>query len=307
MLAANVASEQQSPSRTAVAAAAANITGFIFLEKGNHVVVLGWWNGTRDVLIERADGSRGVRPFRGLRKPCEDPYLVALEAERRADLLRREAGLPPAITFAEADGGDGPVRRGPKATHPERAALSTFWDIGQLRGISLILAPGDLPPEERELILASLPAELRGDFRSIFGRHRRYGRRQTLSRVEANELVKGVDYLRDLLNEMPDRQAWTAEEMSKFDRVVELHSAALGPSIARKIDSDGLVTRDIHVLEGPKAPAYVRGLWKRLDEWGAARHEVTLPTFRSWRTKLRKAGLLGTPPPRGRAKRVRDN
>jgi acetyl esterase len=289
------------------AAAAANITGFIFLEKGHRVVVLGWWNGTRDVLIERAEGSRVVRPFRGLRKPREDPYRVALEAERRADLLRAEAGLPPAITFA-VPAGEGPVRRGPKARHPERAALSTFWDIGQLRRLSLILAHGDLPSEEREAILASLPAELQEDFRSIMGRHRRYGRRQTLSRAAVNELVKGIAYCRDLLNREPaDRLALTPKEMSEFDYVVKLHSVALGPSIAGTIDSDGLATRDIPVLEGPAAPAYVRGLWKRLDSWGAASHEVTLPTFRSWRTKLRKAGLLGTPPPRGRAKRVRDN
>jgi acetyl esterase len=290
MLAANAASEQKSSPRAAVGAAA-NVTGFIFLEKGNHVVALGWWNGTRDVLIERAEGSRVVRPFRGLRKPCEDPYLVALEAERRADLLRREAGLPPAITFAEADGGDGPVRRGPKTTHPECAALSTFWNIGQLCRISLILAHGDLPPEECEMILASLPAELREDFRLIIWRHRRYGRRQTLSRAAVNELVRGVDYIRDLRNRKPDSDTWTREEWGEQDYVVELTAA-----------------RNIPVtLEGSERPAYVRGLWKRLDEWGAARHRVTLPTFRSWRTKLRKAGLLATPPPRGRAKRVRDN
>jgi hypothetical protein len=291
MLAANVASEQQSPSRAAVAAAASNITGFIFLEKGNHVVVLGWWNGTRDVLIERADGSRGVRPFRGLRKPLpRDPYRVALDAELRADLLRVEAGVPPALPFAATVGED-PVRRGPKARHPERAALPTFWAIGQLRRISLILAHGDLPPEEREMILASLPADLREDFRLIIWRHRRYGRRQTLSRAAVNELVRGIDYIRDLQNRKPDSDTWTREEWGEQDYVVELIAA-----------------RNIPVtLEGSERPAYVRGLWERLDEWGAARHGVTLSTFRSWRTKLRKAGLLGTPPPRGRAKRVRDN
>jgi hypothetical protein len=80
-------------------------------------------------------------------KPREDPYRAALEAERRADLLRAEAGLPPAITSAEADGTDGPVRRGPKARHPERAALPSFWNIGQLRRISLILAHRDLRPK----------------------------------------------------------------------------------------------------------------------------------------------------------------
>jgi hypothetical protein len=118
-------------------------------------------------------------------------------------------------------------------------------------------------------------------------------------------LVKGIAYCRDLLNRKP-RQAWTPEEMSEFDYVVDLLRAEWGPSKVDKVDSEGLVTGDIYVLEGPAAPGYVRGLEKRLDEWGAARHGVTLATFRSWRTKLRKAGLLGTPPPRGRAKRVRD-
>jgi acetyl esterase len=98
--------------------AEASITGFIFLEKGNHVAVLGWWNGTRDVLIERADGSRVVRPFRGLRKPLpQDPYRAALEAELRADLLRAEAGVPPARRFAVEDG-EGVVRSGSRWSAP---------------------------------------------------------------------------------------------------------------------------------------------------------------------------------------------
>jgi hypothetical protein len=42
----------------------------------------------------------------------------------------------------------------------------------RLNRISLVLAHGDLPPEEREPILATLPAELRGNFRSIIWRHR---------------------------------------------------------------------------------------------------------------------------------------
>jgi hypothetical protein len=298
-------SERQHARREAAAGAEANITGFIFLENGNHVVVLGWWNGIREVLIERADGSRVVRPFRGLRKPPEDPYRAALEAELRADLLRAQAGLPAATTFAKADG-EGLVRRGPKARHPERAAFLTFLDIDQLGRISLVLARGGLSPEERELILASLPAELRENFRSIVGRHRRYGRRRKLSREAVKELVKGVDYLRNLLKRKPDSDAWARGEWEVRDHVVELSLAAFGPSIAGKINSDRLATRD-HVLEGPVAPGYVRGIPRRLDEWGAARLETTLATFRSWRTKLRKDGFLCTPPPRGQAKRVRDN
>lgn len=41
-----------------------------YLERGEPVrVLIGWrGKGPRNVLIERADGSRVVRPFRGLRK-----------------------------------------------------------------------------------------------------------------------------------------------------------------------------------------------------------------------------------------------
>jgi len=65
------------------------VTGRTYLERGEPVVVLIRWvtvppsaagviwhrpprrNGPRTVLIERADGSLVVRPFRGLRK-CRD-------------------------------------------------------------------------------------------------------------------------------------------------------------------------------------------------------------------------------------------
>lgn len=46
--------------------------GKTYLERGKPVVVLVRWAGTggpRNVLIERADGERVVRPFRGLRVP----------------------------------------------------------------------------------------------------------------------------------------------------------------------------------------------------------------------------------------------
>jgi hypothetical protein len=48
------------------------ITGRTYLERGHPVQVLIRWGpggGPRNVLIERADGSRVVRPFRGLRRP----------------------------------------------------------------------------------------------------------------------------------------------------------------------------------------------------------------------------------------------
>jgi acetyl esterase len=48
------------------------ITGTIYLERGEPVRVITRWGpggGPRNVLVERADGSRVVRPFRGLRRP----------------------------------------------------------------------------------------------------------------------------------------------------------------------------------------------------------------------------------------------
>jgi acetyl esterase len=45
--------------------------GKIYLERGKPVTVLVRWKGKgkRNVLIQREDGSKVVRPFRGLRKP----------------------------------------------------------------------------------------------------------------------------------------------------------------------------------------------------------------------------------------------
>ncbi len=45
--------------------------GKTYLERGKPVTVLVRWNGKgpRNVLIQREDGSKIVRPFRGLRKP----------------------------------------------------------------------------------------------------------------------------------------------------------------------------------------------------------------------------------------------
>jgi hypothetical protein len=48
------------------------IVGRTYLERGKPVTVLIQWGpggGPRNVLIERGDGSRTVRPFRGLRRP----------------------------------------------------------------------------------------------------------------------------------------------------------------------------------------------------------------------------------------------
>ena len=42
----------------------------IYYERGQPVQVITWWagRGPRNVLIERRDGTRVVRPFRGLRR-----------------------------------------------------------------------------------------------------------------------------------------------------------------------------------------------------------------------------------------------
>lgn len=49
----------------------AGVIGRTYLERGSPVVVLIRWTGKgpRNVLIQRADGSLVVRPFRGLRRP----------------------------------------------------------------------------------------------------------------------------------------------------------------------------------------------------------------------------------------------
>jgi hypothetical protein len=48
-----------------------SLVGRTYLERGQPVTILVQWGkggGPRNVLVERADGSRTVRPFRGLRK-----------------------------------------------------------------------------------------------------------------------------------------------------------------------------------------------------------------------------------------------
>lgn len=53
--------------------------GRTYLERGRPVVVLIRWSkggGSRNVLIQREDGTRVVRPFRGLRR-VPDPRNVA--------------------------------------------------------------------------------------------------------------------------------------------------------------------------------------------------------------------------------------
>lgn len=52
-----------------------NLAGRLYLERGKPVTVLTSWGpggGPRNVEIERDDGSRVVRPFRGLRRPAAE-------------------------------------------------------------------------------------------------------------------------------------------------------------------------------------------------------------------------------------------
>jgi hypothetical protein len=47
------------------------VIGRVYLARGAPVLVVARWGvggGPRNVLLQRADGSRVVRPFRGLRK-----------------------------------------------------------------------------------------------------------------------------------------------------------------------------------------------------------------------------------------------
>lgn len=61
------------------------IVGRVYLEHGQPVTVLIQWGcksrgeshgGPRNVMIRRAGGSCTVRPFRGLRKPSEQPAIT---------------------------------------------------------------------------------------------------------------------------------------------------------------------------------------------------------------------------------------
>jgi hypothetical protein len=50
--------------------------GRTYLERGRPVVVLIRWGpggGPRNVLIRREDGRLVIRPFRGLRRPTDNP------------------------------------------------------------------------------------------------------------------------------------------------------------------------------------------------------------------------------------------
>ncbi len=64
----------------------------VYLERGEPVVVLARWGaggGPRNALVQREDGSRVVRPFRGLRRPTQerlaDPNRLLLQHKHLED------------------------------------------------------------------------------------------------------------------------------------------------------------------------------------------------------------------------------
>jgi acetyl esterase len=67
--------------------------GRTYLERGIPVVVLARWRkgakGPRNVLIQRADGTKVVRPFRGLRRRHKLGHLPEGRAKPKKKLLKR--------------------------------------------------------------------------------------------------------------------------------------------------------------------------------------------------------------------------
>ena len=69
------------------------MVGRTYLERGRPVVVLARWGsggGPRNVLIRRDDGTKTVRPFRGLRRagPGETPIPLPDSRLAKESLLR---------------------------------------------------------------------------------------------------------------------------------------------------------------------------------------------------------------------------
>jgi len=71
--------------------------GRTYLERGRPVTVLVQWRrgrpaGPRNVLIQREDGSKVVRPFRGLRKVPASTLFFALAASYKSLAVDNYAG-----------------------------------------------------------------------------------------------------------------------------------------------------------------------------------------------------------------------
>jgi hypothetical protein len=123
-----------------------------------------------------------------------------------------------------------------------------------------------------------VPMELRPAFRAVVGRWRSYHAVAVLSPTEARELV-------DLTNDPLHKRSHAArseEDKKRFKRQLVLERRHYGSTVSRrfgrsaKLGKPGLGT--LIAL-----PRHLRGLWEVLDRWGAAQHDVSLPTFRRWR------------------------
>jgi hypothetical protein len=74
------------------------VIGRAYLLAGERVTVVCRWAGTggpRNVLLERADGSRFVRPFRGLRRAEPDPAQVVARLDAARQRLTAAAPVEP--------------------------------------------------------------------------------------------------------------------------------------------------------------------------------------------------------------------
>jgi hypothetical protein len=197
--------------------------------------------------------------------------------------------------------------RGRPISQPERRAQFTFWEIDRLRRLALGLAQQEgLAEETIEHAPQSVPLPLRPAFRLIIGRHTRYlvwPSRHPLPEEKAKKLAR----IAVILSRKP-RAMWSAWAWKLNDCRAKLRAECYGRGYARKADDaseDGLETPSVYVFAGNATPGYLRSLWKALDQWGADKHGVKLPTFRSWRTKLQKRDELSAPRPREQARRVR--
>ena len=99
------------------------MVGETYLERGNPVVVLARWGkggGPRNVLIQREDGTRVIRPFRGLRKAdwnVTDDYASPRTADRGEEATRLRRSRPLAGVLSEAE---------------RRSALNRFYESARV-------------------------------------------------------------------------------------------------------------------------------------------------------------------------------